>query len=727
MKISLSKLLTMFVVGVSLLPVIAMGILIVVMNSDIEAVATADFEKIAVRNATQLVGDMRKICTILQKTREASIDSKKRASSMRLSELGTIKTDVNSSYKIAIQSKADEDLYDTYSIPKISFDDASLEIEQDAKGKVVGLRGKILESFNSINAELGGDFMVYIRINEDGDLLCVYGADVGNVILVSDNTDYSSAARSVVQKRGYVIQSRADRNGRIFEPITDINGDAIGAISYSTEKPPYDKILSYFKSANAGVKNYIWAIELQNGRAIYRLSKDGSLDLTTIDSDSLEGRRNAMLRLVEDAIKGDEKPGVMRYSVEGTDENMIMVYSYFKAWDMVFGITLNVYDTGETSAKIVRSGDRFLLLLLPLGCAVLIFASVIARMAAARGVETTSGLVEVLTLVRGGNLISAQERLSDVFAPECWSNKEIATLYEELEKLIGEISNLVSTMEVGSDEISVESKKLNIVASEICDISSENKNSLKRVSEVASSISSAAQTLKLQVREAFDSVDSSSKRILESGNMTTSLQENVSSLLIVAEGVASRFSIIQEKTDVILSSITSINSISQRTNLLSLNAAIEAKKIGEFGKGFSNVAIEIGKLADELAMASQALGKTSAQMRESVEVVCSEMHMLVKNMHRSIRIIGSVSENTKAVSGHIMGLGPKFKGLYDGVEMQAENANKIGIDIDNLTDSISDTDSKIVLHKNETKALLMTTQSVKKKVEKFRLLQILNK
>ena len=88
MKISLSKLLMIFFVGLSALPVIAMAALILIMNSDIRAIAENEFDKIGERNATQLAADIREICSIIQNSRDASIDNARKLLLSRLAELG---------------------------------------------------------------------------------------------------------------------------------------------------------------------------------------------------------------------------------------------------------------------------------------------------------------------------------------------------------------------------------------------------------------------------------------------------------------------------------------------------------------------------------------------------------------------------------------------------------------------------------------------------------------
>lgn len=82
--------------------------------------------------------------------------------------------------------------------------------------------------------------------------------------------------------------------------------------------------------------------------------------------------------------------------------------------------------------------------------------------------------------------------------------------------------------------------------------------------------------------------------------------------------ISARLGLISEKANNINGTITTITKVADQTNLLSLNAAIEAEKAGEYGLGFAVVAREIRRLADQTAVATLDIESMVRDMQSSV-------------------------------------------------------------------------------------------------------------
>lgn len=443
----------------------------------------------------------------------------------------------------------------------------------------------------------------------------------------------------------------------------------------------------------------------------------------SVGADGAEGRRAAMLEIIADAPRlGEGKTGVRRYrmSESGRDGKVTSAYGYFKPWNMVVGVNAYSADSFEGMARISRSGERFIFFLLPLGALMIGFAAFAARMAAARGAEMTGGLVDASNMMRDGNLRGARETLSELANPDRLSNSEIFALCVALEKMTGYLSKLVRRVQSGGVSLAAGAVKISGGAAEIESIAVE-KAARSEVSKAAESISSSVELLKSKAGRAAADIGASVGGMREGGEYLSRLTENASGLLSATESVASRLAIIQEKAEGVSAAVTTVNTVSQRTNLLSLNAAIEAEKAGEFGGGFAIVSAEIGKLADMTAVSAMNISKMVSDMRDSVESGVVEMRSFVILMRRSLRVIDRVSDNMRAVSEQVAALGPKFEELAGGVGTQADRAAGISRTMHALSESASRTRDKIGAFKSATDSLEKTAEELRAKVSQFKL------
>ena len=733
MKISLSRLLTLFLVGISALPVIAMVVLILMMNSDIRSIAEAEFDRMDERNARRLAADTLEMCAIIQGARDSAAENARRILFSELARFGHARLlDSFAEAEISAEGVAGESR--TAKIPELAFGDEKLSLVLDGEKRIVGSAGGIAEIIDSLKSDTGLEFSILLRINDAGDMLRVAstveapsgGRYVGDYIPAA-GAEGSRIVRALLSKLAY---SGAYRFGNMnfianYEPLIGHNGNVIGAVCCGSLQNSYDYVLKYFEDIRFGASGFAWAAELSDGGgAVWRASKDGKLDGMSVGADGAEGRRAAMLEIIADAPRlGKGKTGVKRYrmSESGRDGKVTSAYGYFKPWNMVVGVNAYSADSFEGMARISRSGERFIFFLLPLGALMIGFAAFAARMAAARGAEMTGGLVDASNMMRDGNLRGARETLSELANPDRLSNSEIFALCVALEKMTGYLSKLVRRVQSGGVSLAAGAVKISGGAAEIESIAVEKAGALREVSKAAESISSSVELLKSKAGRAAADIGASVGGMREGGEYLSRLTENASGLLSATESVASRLAIIQEKAEGVSAAVTTVNTVSQRTNLLSLNAAIEAEKAGEFGGGFAIVSAEIGKLADMTAVSAMNISKMVSDMRDSVESGVVEMRSFVILMRRSLRVIDRVSDNMRAVSEQVAALGPKFEELAGGVGTQADRAAGISRTMHALSESASRTRDKIGAFKSATDSLEKTAEELRAKVSQFKL------
>src|SRR5437764_8962766 len=113
--------------------------------------------------------------------------------------------------------------------------------------------------------------------------------------------------------------------------------------------------------------------------------------------------------------------------------------------------------------------------------------------------------------------------------------------------------------------------------------------------------------------------------------------------------ITSKLAVLNEKTANINSVVTTITKVADQTNLLSLNAAIEAEKAGEYGLGFAVVAMEIRRLADQTAVATYDIAKMVKEMQSAVAAGVMGMDKFSEEVGRGMQEIQQVGRQLSEI------------------------------------------------------------------------------
>jgi methyl-accepting chemotaxis protein WspA len=160
------------------------------------------------------------------------------------------------------------------------------------------------------------------------------------------------------------------------------------------------------------------------------------------------------------------------------------------------------------------------------------------------------------------------------------------------------------------------------------------------------------------------------------------------SLAEATQSISGRLGLINEKANTIGSVTTTITKIADQTNLLSLNASIEAEKAGEYGLGFAVLAREIRRLADQTAVATLDIEQMVKEMQDSVTGGVMEMDKFAEQVNRSVSDTREISERFGEIIQQIQALLPQFDAVHEGMRSQSAGAKQIRDSMVSLTESV---------------------------------------
>lgn len=197
----------------------------------------------------------------------------------------------------------------------------------------------------------------------------------------------------------------------------------------------------------------------------------------------------------------------------------------------------------------------------------------------------------------------------------------------------------------------------------------------KNMAETASSLAEGATTQSHEIQDLFNHISQLTDDVVENAAKAEKVAVLANeSMTVVEEGnnqmihLLDAMEIIKKQADDISNIIQVINSISEQTKLLSLNASIEAARAGEQGKGFAVVADEIGKLAEECG---EAVDTTNELINKTIQAVnaggtladetAGILKKIVNSTTETTRLVGDISKACSKEEGNI-------KVIVNGVE-----------------------------------------------------------
>ena len=246
----------------------------------------------------------------------------------------------------------------------------------------------------------------------------------------------------------------------------------------------------------------------------------------------------------------------------------------------------------------------------------------------------------------------------------------INKMADDLTGLIGQVQQSGIQVNSSATEIAATSKQQQATATEIAATTSE-------VGATASRISATSKELARTVEEVSE-VATQTSMLAQSGQ--GGLQRMEASMHQIGEAsnlINSRLALLSEKAANIGMVVTTINKVADQTNLLSLNAAIEAEKAGEHGRGFAVVAREIRRLADQTAVATFDIEQLVKEMQSAVSAGVMGMDKFSEEVRRGGEAVGVVTTQLSEIIHQVQTLTPSFDAVNEGVQSQSISAQQI--------------------------------------------------
>jgi methyl-accepting chemotaxis protein len=637
-----------------LLPIAFMLVFTLIQKSNVDKKMSAELDGLARTNLSSIAHGLYEMCLSTNDLLQQKVDHDLNVAREMLDLYGSVDTRSELVTWEAVNQSTKNSV--TVQLPKMTVGGVWL-----GQNKKLEVNTPVVDEVKNL---VGGTCTIFQRMNDQGDMLRVATnvQDLNNnraigTYIPATNTDGSPNQVVATVLRGERYKGRAyvvnAQYITAYEPIKNTEGKIIGMLYTGVRIESVETLRKAIMATAVGKTGYVYVLNAKGAdRGKYVISYKGERDGENIweakDSNGnlfIQNIVNKALALKGDEVEFEKYPWKNQGDLKARVK--IAGISYFEPWDWVIGVGSYEEDFYDARNKVRADLAGLVSGLLISGLIILAIGAAVAFLMARTITRPINLTVDMIKDIAEGEGDLTKRLQID-------SSDEIGELAGWFNTFVEKLQNIILALRANTEEVASAANQISSTSAEMAAGAEEQTS---QAAEVASSVQQMTAAILENSQNATETskiAGQATEKAKEGAEAMNATEKGMDDIVVSATRTGEIVGSLSSRAKQIGEIIQVIDDIADQTNLLALNAAIEAARAGEQGRGFAVVADEVRKLAERTTKATKEIADTikaiqkdtvdaSQSMGEAQSVVNKGKDATVKTKEILGEIVSSVT------------------------------------------------------------------------------------
>ncbi|TCK59334.1 methyl-accepting chemotaxis protein [Seleniivibrio woodruffii] len=300
------------------------------------------------------------------------------------------------------------------------------------------------------------------------------------------------------------------------------------------------------------------------------------------------------------------------------------------------------------------------------------------------------------------------------------SKDEIGNLAQHFNSFTDKLKDIIGTVKMNSESIASGNAELAATSDRLAQNFHEQTMQLSAVASATEEMSTSASEVVHSVQDVTEKAEMANGYISDGRNMLLEAVSSVMSIKSEVENLGQTISQLSNSSEEIGNILNVINDIADQTNLLALNAAIEAARAGEHGRGFAVVADEVRKLAERSQKAIKEIETIIVNLQQESNVASTNMQEASKKVEAGVVVIRNTESMFENIVSSVNTITQASRHIETAVSEQVQAIHNINGNTQILSNGVEQSNISVTEVSNTVTDLQRQTEDLSMLVRRFR-------